>query len=138
MLSVDLKESDARPALPPFGLLPPVPAGQNFDWAALLTECGALVAEQYDLIAFLDNKRTNTQVRVLLTVLKRQKVAYAAPSRKVVLHVGMGPARQAEPGAGRVLPRHRPAADQDPEQPGAGARDARDRQHNRPGVHAFI
>ncbi len=65
MLDVDLTAPATRPALPPFGLLPPAPAGQKFDWAALLAECGALVAEQYDLITFLDNKRTNTQVKLL-------------------------------------------------------------------------
>ncbi len=54
---------EAASAGPPFGLLPPAPAGQHFDWPALLAECGTLVAERFDPIAFLDSKRTDTQAR---------------------------------------------------------------------------
>ena len=64
VLDVDMTRPVAASAGPPFGLLLPAPAGQHFDWPALQAECGALVAERFDLIAFLDSKRTDTQACV--------------------------------------------------------------------------
>ena len=77
VLDVDMTQAPAGSlAGPPFGLLLPAPAGQHFDWPALLGECGALVAERFDLIAFLDSKRTNTQARapLLTCTVKLQAV----------------------------------------------------------------
>ena len=48
-------------APPVFGFALPSPDGR-LNWRALLAESGALVASQYDPIAFLDNTRTDTQV----------------------------------------------------------------------------
>lgn len=44
-------------------MLPADSADGKLDWRALLAESGAMVAARYDPVAYLDNTRTDTQVR---------------------------------------------------------------------------